>query len=74
MRTEYEKLQTQYENITANGQPRGAAGFRGYPIWYKLMVELLHKYLWTPINPYSVGHILYFKRKKKWNIISFTKR
>ena len=45
VRTEYEKLKTQYENITANGQPRGAAGFRGYPIWYKLMVELLHKYL-----------------------------
>jgi hypothetical protein len=45
VRAEYEKLQTQYENVTANGQPRGAAGFRGYPIWYKLMVELLHKYL-----------------------------
>jgi len=42
---EYEKLQTQYEIMTAQGQPKGAAAFPGYPIWYQLMVELLKKYL-----------------------------
>ena len=45
VRSEYEKLQTQYETITAQGQPKGAAAFPGYPIWYRLMVELLQKYL-----------------------------
>ena len=45
VRSEYEKLQTQYEIMTANGQPKGAAAFPGYPIWYRLMVELLQKYL-----------------------------
>lgn len=45
VRAEYEKLQTQYETITAHGQPKGAAAFPGYPIWYRLMVELLQKYL-----------------------------
>ena len=45
VRLEYEKLQTQYETITAQGQPKGAAAFPGYPIWYRLMVELLQKYL-----------------------------
>ena len=45
VRSEYEKLQTQYETITAQGQPKGAAALTGYPIWYRLMVELLQKYL-----------------------------
>ena len=45
VRSEYEKLQTQYEIMTAHGQPKGAAAFPGYPIWYRLMVELLKKYL-----------------------------
>jgi hypothetical protein len=45
VRAEYEKLQTQYETITAHGQPKGAAAFAGYPIWYQLMVDLLKKYL-----------------------------
>ena len=41
---ELQRLHTQNENMTAQGQPRGAAAFSDYPIWYKLMVELLNKY------------------------------
>jgi len=44
VQSELQRLHTQYENITAQGQPRGAAAFPDYPIWYKLMVELLNKY------------------------------
>jgi hypothetical protein len=41
---ELKRLQTQNEHMTAQGQPRGAAAFPDYPIWYNLMVELLNKY------------------------------
>ena len=40
--SELDKLRTWHEALTADGQPRGAT--LGYPIWYGLMVELLHKY------------------------------
>ena len=40
--SELDKLRTRHEALTADGQPRGA--MLGYPIWYGLMVELLHKY------------------------------
>lgn len=42
VQSELDKLRTQHEALTADGQPRGAT--LGYPIWYGLMVELLHKY------------------------------
>lgn len=41
--SELDKLRTRHEALTADGQPRGAT--LGYPIWYGLMVELLHKHL-----------------------------
>ena len=44
VQSELQRLHTQYEDITARGQPRDAAAFPDYPIWYKLMVELLNKY------------------------------
>ena len=44
VQSELQRLKTQHENITADGQPKGAAAIPGYPIWYKLMVELLNKY------------------------------
>jgi hypothetical protein len=42
VRSQLHGLQTHHETLTAEGQPRGAT--LGYPIWYGLMVELLHKY------------------------------
>ena len=42
--SELQRLRTQYENITADGQPKGATAMPGYPIWYQLMSDLLYKY------------------------------
>ena len=42
--SELQRLRTQYENITADGQPKGAAAMPDYPIWYQLMSDLLYKY------------------------------
>ena len=42
--SELHRLTTQYENITADGQPKGATAMPDYPIWYQLMRDLLYKY------------------------------